>query len=110
MKRKKNITILLIFILVFAFWFFYLKDERENRLTRQAEDIITKVENYRIKNKELPNSLTDIGIEIIDETNPPVYYEKKDSLNYIVWFPRNGEDIKTYYSDTKKWENYQQFK
>jgi len=39
-----------------------------------------------------------------------LYYEKKDSLNYIVWFAKSSEEVKTYYSDTKKWEDYQRFK
>ena len=99
-----------ILFFLFSFWFFYLRSEKENRLTTQGNEIIEKVEKYRVKYKKLPNSLSDIGIKIIDENNPPLYYEKKDSLNYIVWFAKSSEEVKTYYSDSKKWEDYQRFK
>jgi|Laugresbdmm110sn_2_1035109.scaffolds.fasta_scaffold00042_17 hypothetical protein len=110
MKKKVKLFLSFILIFLFSFWFFYLRTEKENRLIIQGNEIIEKVEKYRIKYKKLPNSLPDIGIEIIDENNPPLYYEKKDSLNYIVWFAKSSEEVKTYYSDTKKWEDYQRFK
>ena len=110
MKKRLGLIFIVVLMLLFFFWFFYLKTEKENRLTFQGNEIIKKVEDYRIKYKKLPNSLPDIGIEIIDENNPPLYYEKKDSSNYIIWFAKSSEDVKTYYSDTKKWEDYQRFK
>ncbi|HFG0566524.1 hypothetical protein [Flavobacterium psychrophilum] len=110
MKKKTYLIFFLGLVLLFFFWFFYLRNEKENRLTNQGNEIIAKIEKYKEVNQKLPNSLIDIGIPIIDENNPPLYYEKKDSVNYIVWFAKSGEDVKTYYSDTKKWEDYQRFK
>ncbi|WP_375605351.1 hypothetical protein [Flavobacterium davisii] len=110
MIKKVSLIFVLILSFLFFFWFIYLKNEKENRLMSQGNEIIEKVEKYRVKYKKLPSSLTDIGIEIIDENNPPLYYEKRDTTNYIVWFAKSSEDVKTYYSDTKKWEDYQRFK
>ncbi|WP_269227592.1 hypothetical protein [Flavobacterium eburneipallidum] len=109
MKKKIGLIFTTLMLLFFV-WFFYLRTEKENRLTSQGSEIIEKIENYKAKYKKLPNSLSDIGIEIIDENNPPLYYEKKDNSNYIIWFAKSSEDVKTYYSDTKKWEDYQRFK
>lgn len=108
--KKIGLIFIIVLMILFFFWFFYLRTEKENRLTFQGNEIIQKVEDYRVKYKKLPNSLSDIGIEIIDENNPPLYYEKKDSSNYVIWFAKSSEDVKTYYSDTKKWEDYQRFK
>jgi hypothetical protein len=33
------------------------------------------------------------------------YYEKKDSLNYVVFFNIGFDNTKTYYSETKEWKN-----
>ena len=33
------------------------------------------------------------------------YYEKKDSVNYIIYFTIGFDEAKIYYSETKKWVN-----
>lgn len=107
--KKAVLIIISVLLSLFFFWFFLFKNRNENRLMSLGNEIVEKVEDYRIKYKKLPNSLNEIGIQIVDENNPPLYYEKKNDANYVIWFATSSEDIKTYYSDTKKWENYQKF-
>jgi hypothetical protein len=37
--------------------------------------------------------------------NQGPYYEKKDSVNYIIYFNIGFDEAKIYYSETKKWVN-----
>ena len=37
--------------------------------------------------------------------NQGPYYEKKDSVNYIIYFSIGFDEVKIYYSETKKWVN-----
>lgn len=90
----------------FIFFILSCKNNREIELTKQGNDIINRVYEYKEKNNnQLPISLADLGIVVKDESNPPVYYEKKDSIHFLVWFGTILGESKIYYSDSKKWEN-----
>ena len=106
---KKNIIIvgLILFTFLFSFWFFYLRNAKENGLIKEGNIIVQKVEAFNKQHQRLPNSLEEIGIAIKSETDPPLYYQKRDSLNYILWFGTSLGESKIYYSDSKKWEDYQ---
>jgi hypothetical protein len=105
MKNKKVLLVLTILIGLFSFWFFYLRTAEENRLTKEGELMVEKIENFRSVHHRLPNSLTEIGIVVIDESNPPLYFDKRDSVNYTVSFGISMDESRIYYSDTKKWED-----
>jgi hypothetical protein len=69
---------------------------------RMGEQVVAKVEKFRQVNGRLPESLREVGIE----TDLPVYYEKRGSDQYIVWYPLAltlGESM-TYDSQARKWE------
>ena len=89
------------------FWFFYLKDERENRLVKKGNAIIEQIESYKKANGMLPNSLLDVGITE-DEGADAIYYSIQNSSkkNYMIWFGTSLGESKTYYSDNKKWEDF----
>lgn len=70
----------------------------------EGNKLVDKIESYRVLNHKLPNSLADIGIK--ETEDGPLYYEKKDSINYIVWFGTELGESKTYYSSTKRWEDH----
>lgn len=72
-------------------------------MIKQGEEIIQKVEDYKLLHKKLPNSLSDIGLKELDGMDV-LYYYKRDSVNYTVSFPISAEEHKFYYSDSKKWE------
>ncbi len=105
MMKKLLVICFMIISSIFFLWFFYLKDERELRLTKEGDALVQKVENYRAINGSLPISIEQLGIKVIDETNPPLYYEKRDSISYVIWFSMGAEEIKAYYSKSQKWEN-----
>ena len=69
----------------------------------KGEYLINKIENFRIKNKRLPNTVLELGEK--EPMNQGPYYEKKDSVNYIIYFNIGFDEAKIYYSETKKWVN-----
>mgnify|MGYP000951228433 CR=1 FL=1 len=106
--KKRNIIIIGVFILIlvlFCLWYFYLRLARENRLIEDGNIIINKIEFYRTTYNKLPESLTDIGINVIDESDPPYFYQIQDSIYYSLSFGISFDETKTYYSDTKTWED-----
>lgn len=104
MKRTNIVTFVLILLTLIVFSFYYFSIERKNRLINEGNKLIEKIENYKTKYGELPNSLTDIGIEEKEGTDV-LYYAKKGSTKYIVWFGMDLSESITYYSDSKKWED-----
>lgn len=63
------------------------------------------LEQFRAEHKRLPNSLKEIGVEE-QEGKDALYYDKKDSSRYIIWFGVSLGESKTYYSDNKQWEDF----
>ena len=53
-----------------------------------------------------PSSLSDIGIVVVDESNPLYYYQRIDSLHYTLSFSNGVGESKIYYSDSRKWEDF----
>ncbi len=92
-------TTLLIFIIGYILLF---KETRENTLIKEGDKIVEKVICYYTKNNRLPNTLTEIDIE--EKIEGPIFYKKKDSINFILWFGTELGESRIYYSDIKKWE------
>lgn len=105
MKRSKYILKILSFlILLFAFWFFYLRTARENKLIQKGNALVELIEAYRAEYKKLPTSLEDIGLEERDGRDV-LYYGQRDSLHYIISFGTSLGESKIYYSDSRQWED-----
>lgn len=100
MKKIINIGIAFCFVI-----FFYNCSNRDVELIKQGDKLITKIEAYKKRTGNLPSSLQELGIKETEEG--PFYYQKKDSVNFIVWFGTSLGESKTYYSDSKKWEAHQ---
>jgi len=98
-----TISVLVLFGL-FALW--GCGNNRENYLIQQGNEFVKKIEQYKEVNNRLPASLSDVGIVVKDEANPPIYYERRDSIHYTVWFGTTLGESKIYYSDSRKWENF----
>jgi type II secretory pathway pseudopilin PulG len=81
------------------------KESRENALMHQGIEFVEKIEQYKKDNNRLPITLSDIGITVKSESDPPIYYEKRDSIHYTVSFGTILGESKIYYSDSKKWED-----
>jgi hypothetical protein len=69
----------------------------------EGNALVEKIETFKTKNGRLPNSLEDIGME--EKDGDVVYYTKKDSLHYIVFFGVSMDESKIYFSDSKRWED-----
>lgn len=54
---------------------FILKKIEENDLINQGNEIIIKIDNYKIEKGKLPESLSDIGIKETEEG--PIFYKKR---------------------------------
>jgi hypothetical protein len=96
----KKALIILTVILVSCF--FYFRSYEDRRLKKEANVIVTKIEDFKKKYNRLPNSLNELDIHHED-----LFYNKFDSVNYIVWFGTDLGESMTYYSDSKKWEEAQ---
>jgi hypothetical protein len=94
---KKYIFIIITFLVT-------LYSCYEKNLIKQGNELIIKIESYKKQHGFLPASLSDIGIQETEEG--PLYYDKKDSINYIIWFGTSLGESVTYHSDSNKWYNY----
>jgi hypothetical protein len=70
-------------------------------LVYRSGGIIKRVEEYRIKQGRLPEDLEAIGIK--EKLEGPIYYEKKNDKDYIVWFGQSLGESCTYSSQSKEW-------
>jgi hypothetical protein len=70
-------------------------------LRKKADGVIECVENFRMKNKRLPHSLSELDI-FVDESGP-IYYLKVDSTGYLVWFGACLGESVVYSSSIKSW-------
>lgn len=102
--RKNAIIVIIVLISITLFCFFLLRDTREERLIKEGNAIIEKIEYYQQAHTRIPNSLEEIGIKEEDGWDV-LYYDKRDSFHYTISFPISAEQHKFYYSDSKKWEN-----
>jgi hypothetical protein len=107
-KKYRYILILVPWILVFfcISVFFYLRYERTYRLIKEGNILVEKIENFRMVHNRLPNSLNEIGVEEKQGGIDTLYYDKKSSLHYIVYFGTDLGESKTFYSDSKRWEDF----
>jgi|ERR1035437_2618554 hypothetical protein len=107
MKRKILIGFFLVVFALFCFWFFYLRTERDNRLIKQGNEIVKKIDDFKIKNGRLPNLLNEIDVKE-KEGADAIYYQKEtnSAYEYIIWFGTSLGESKIYYSDSKKWKDF----
>ena len=100
----KKIYIIVSIIILTILLFFFVKDKRERDLTQRGEYVIERIEPFRKKNHRLPKDLNEIGI-MEEENSNALYYDIRNDTSYTVSFIMSIDYNKTYYSDTKKWEN-----
>lgn len=99
--RKKVVIGLAISIFFAIAAILYFRYTEDKSYTSKGNELIDKVEEYKQKNGELPETVSDLGI--IETMGEGPYYEKIDSLKYIVFFNIGFDDRKVYYSHLKKW-------
>lgn len=103
MKNKKNITILVVIIILITSGYLFTLYLSDVKLKKEGNAIVEKIENYRQVNNHLPNSLNDIGIE--ETEKGPWFYEKKSETEYNLLYPIGFDKSKQYFSKTKTWKD-----
>ena len=94
-----------VFVLLFSFWYFYLRTEREQRLIKDGNILIEKIEEFKEVHGRLPETISDLGMVDIDRGLNTLYYNKINDSSYIVFFGQGlGESI-IFNSDQMQW-NY----
>jgi len=94
----KKVVLLLVIVLCIPAYFF-LRGSRDRKLISRGNEIIQRIEAFKSNQKRLPNSLSEVGIG-----EEELFYNKYDSIHYIVWYGTSLGESVTYYSDSKKWE------
>lgn len=104
MRTKKILITVVVAILVLgALLFICFRSTESKKYETRGAELINKIEVYRKQNHSLPNNVSELGF--LESMGEGPYYEKKDSVNYIVFFNIGFDNTKTYYSQTKEWRD-----
>ncbi len=100
---KKVVLFVAMTLAVVASLIIWLRYNEDNSYKRRGKELINKIEAFRNEHNRLPNAITELQLE--EPMNDGPYYEKKDSINYIVFFNIGFDESKTYFSETKQWKD-----
>ena len=78
-------------------------ERRTTKLRREGDSLIHLIDQYQLQTGKLPASLTALGVPEIEAG--PLYYQRKDTVTYEVWFGTSLGESQTYSSRTRKWGN-----
>lgn len=104
MKSKRIIIFISIVIFIIFSLFISMRYIENNDYKKKGMKLIIQIEKYKKLNNHLPNSISDL--DILESMDEGPYYEKEDSINYIVFFNIGFDNTKKYYSRTKQWEDF----
>jgi hypothetical protein len=68
----------------------------------QGDEIIAKVEQFKIREKRLPKSLDEVGVRESEEG--PIFYRQLSESRYELWYGTTLGESVTYDSDRKTWK------
>jgi hypothetical protein len=104
MRTKKIIITVVVAILVLGpLLFIYFRTTESKKYEIRGAELIDKIEKFRKQNDSLPNNVSELGF--LESMGEGPYYEKNDSVNYIVFFNIGFDNTKTYYSQLKEWRD-----
>jgi hypothetical protein len=105
-KVVKIVTIGFALLLIACCIIFLLGYFGERAMINHGSELVKKVEKYKTKYNKLPAVIEDSGVN--NKTDDTLFYYSKrnDSVNYIIWYGTDLGESKTYYSDSKKWEDH----
>jgi hypothetical protein len=105
MKRKliKIGLIIVVISIIICVLLYWLNNAENNYYQKRGKLLIDKIETFRQIEKRLPDNVIELGLEEPMSAGP--YYEKKDSVNYIIFFTIGFDNAKIYYSDKKEWKD-----
>jgi hypothetical protein len=99
---KKIIIGILAIILISVVVFFYLRIAEDEEYKEAGSLLVEKVEKYKLENGKLPETVSELHLK--SEMGEGPYYEKIDSLKYIVYFNIGFDDMFMYNSETNIWK------
>lgn len=111
--NKKIFVRFLIYVPLTLFCLFILFFVSENKgwtkiglhfKKKKAEEVIAKIEEYKVKNNHYPQKLSDTGLPEPDLSGPFFYDYKDSTASYRVCFGWGLGESVTYDSRTKKWD------
>jgi hypothetical protein len=99
----KTISGIILVLVIGVLIILYFQYKENNDYEQCGNRLISKIEDFKHKHNRLPNSVLDLGLEEHMDNGP--YYEKKDSVNYIIFYNIGFDETKIYYSDIKQWND-----
>ncbi|MEO5857707.1 MAG: hypothetical protein ABIR33_02040 [Pyrinomonadaceae bacterium] len=69
---------------------------------KQGDEIIAKVEQFKIRERRLPKSLNEVGVP--ESEDGPLYYRQLSESHYELWCGSGLGESVTYDSDRKTWK------
>ncbi len=99
---NKVVIRVLVVAVILSGVFVYFRNAENKTYKTKGNLLIEKVELYKSQNSRLPKSLEELNIE--PEMGEGPYYEKIDSVKYIVYFNIGFDNTFTYFSDTETWK------
>jgi len=103
--RKILIRFTLFFVtimLLIMCTIFLLQYMEKKKMQKQGNELIIKIEEYRLRNKKLPENVSELGIDECEGSGP--FYEKIDSTSYRVFFNIGFDDSFIYDSKIREWK------
>lgn len=97
-----KIGLLVISILIAFTIVLFIQNNEKNNYQKCGAFLIDKIETFRQTENRLPNSVEELGLE--EPMNSGPYYERKDSVNYVIFFTIGFDEMLIYYSDKKEWK------
>ena len=74
----------------------------EDRLRRQGDEVVAKIEQFRRDSSRLPRSLAAVGFD--EKESGPIHYEPRGEARYVVWFGTTLGESVIYDSETRTWD------
>ncbi len=96
---KRFILCILAAVVILAAGVYLAHYAEDVQLRSQGNLIVEKIEKFRTIHGRLPSNLTDVGIP----DNGPIYYEKRDENEYVVWYGKRLGESEMYNSKEKEW-------
>lgn len=97
-----KIGLLVVSILIAITIVLFMQNIEKNNYQKCGAVLIDKIETFRQTETRLPNSVKELGLE--ESMNSGPYYERKDSVNYVIFFTIGFDETLIYYSDKKEWK------
>src|SRR4051812_49428948 len=96
---KIIIFVIALTVCAFILYFAVIRNNRDTKLIKQGNLLIYRIEDYKLKTGRVPNSLKEIGIN--ESQSLELFYLKRDSMNYIIWYGTSLGESNTYHSDSR---------